>query len=163
MHAQTLPQTSPALSSSRFTWAGSMCDGSSMGISTDSNPHFLNCGKSFVESFVNGDVNRKVLMPNLMVRGFSPAGEKSQLGGAASGPVGFASLLQRVGKRPLPLEQCAAGALGHDHTHESEPHGPRRPGGPRDDDKRQKGHHRAARGDHVVDPHVVAAAVRAVI
>src|SRR5688500_9838476 len=118
MHAQTLPQTSPALSSSRFTWAGSMCDGSSMGISTDSNPHFLNCGKSFVESFVNGDVNRKVLMPNLMVRGFSPAGEKSQLGGAASGPVGFPRLFQWVGEGALPVEQGATRALRHDDAHE---------------------------------------------
>src|SRR5688572_19554869 len=85
MHAQTLPQTRPTLSSSRFTCAGSMCDGSSIGISTDSNPHFLNWGKSLVESFVNGDVNRKVLMPNLMVPGFSPAGEISQLCSGTAG------------------------------------------------------------------------------
>src|SRR5687767_8455123 len=129
MHAQTLPQTSPALSSSRFTCAGSMCDGSSMGISTDSNPHFLNCGKSFVESFVNGDVNRKVLMPNLMVRGFSPPGEKSQLGGVASGPVGFPRFIEGVGKGSLPLEQRAAGALGHDDAHEPKPDGPCGPSG----------------------------------
>src|SRR3712207_6035366 len=76
MHAHTLPQTSPALSSSTLTRAGSMWDGSSIGISTDSNPHFLNFGNSFVESFVNGDVNRNVLMPSLIGDGFSkPAAE----------------------------------------------------------------------------------------
>src|SRR5690242_2897737 len=67
MHAQTLPQTSPALSSSALTLAGSMWDGSSIGISTDSNPHFLNCGKSLVDSVVKGETKRNVLIPNLMV------------------------------------------------------------------------------------------------
>ena len=65
MHAQTEPQASPCLSSSRFTCAGSICDGSSMGISTVSKPHRLNWPNSFVLSLVNGDVNRNVLMPNL--------------------------------------------------------------------------------------------------
>src|SRR4051812_26530951 len=66
MQAQTDPQTSPLLSSSAFTCAGSMWLGSSTGISTVSNPHFLNCGKSLVDSLVNGDVNKKVLIPNLI-------------------------------------------------------------------------------------------------
>src|SRR5687767_4349499 len=69
MHAQTEPQTNPFLSSSAFTWAGSICDGSSTGISIDSNPHFLNCGNSFVLSFVKGEVNKNVLIPNLIVLG----------------------------------------------------------------------------------------------
>jgi hypothetical protein len=38
-----------------------------MGISTVSKPHFLNVGKSETLSVVNGEVNRKELMPNLMV------------------------------------------------------------------------------------------------
>src|SRR5437899_9024567 len=63
MQAQTEPQTSLFLSSSRFTWAGSMWAGSSMGISTVSKPQRLNCGKSLVLSLVKGDVKRKVLMP----------------------------------------------------------------------------------------------------
>src|SRR5690348_12883343 len=63
MQAQTEPQTSLCLSSSRFTWAGSMWDGSSTGISMVSNPQRLNCGKSLVLSLVKGDVKRKVLMP----------------------------------------------------------------------------------------------------
>src|SRR2546430_218073 len=66
MQAQTEAQTSPWLSSSRFTCAGSMCDGSSTGISTVSKPHFLKVLKSFVLSLVNGEVNKKVLMPNLI-------------------------------------------------------------------------------------------------
>src|SRR2546425_132760 len=66
MQAQTEPQTSPSLSSARFTCAGSMCDGSSTGISTVSKPHFLKVLKSFVLSLVNGEVNKKVLMPNLI-------------------------------------------------------------------------------------------------
>src|SRR3954465_11067700 len=66
MHAQTDPQTSPFLSNSAFTCAGSIWLGSSTGISTVSKPHFLNCGKSLVESLVNGEVNKKVLIPNLI-------------------------------------------------------------------------------------------------
>src|SRR5688572_31722627 len=69
MHAQTDPHTNPCLSNSRFTCAGSICDGSSIGISTDSNPHFLNCGNNFVLSLVNGEVNKNVLIPNLIVSG----------------------------------------------------------------------------------------------
>src|SRR4051812_31844407 len=46
-----------------------MCDGSSTGISMVSKPHFLNCGNSFVLSFVKGEVKRKVLIPNLIVSG----------------------------------------------------------------------------------------------
>jgi hypothetical protein len=41
-----------------------------MGISTDSKPHFLNVRKRRVLSFVNGDVKRKVLIPNLMLEIF---------------------------------------------------------------------------------------------
>src|SRR5258706_9655993 len=69
MHAQTEPQTKPCLSNSAFTCAGSMCEGSSTGISTVSNPHFLNCGNSFVLSLVKGEVNKNVLIPNLIVFG----------------------------------------------------------------------------------------------
>src|ERR1051325_6184810 len=71
MHAQTEPQASLFLSSSRRTCAGSMCDGSSTGISTVSNPHFLNVGNSFVLSLVKGDVNKNVLMPSLINLGLS--------------------------------------------------------------------------------------------
>src|SRR5438093_11342261 len=67
MQAQAEPQTSPCLFNSSFTKAGSMCDGSSIGISTVSNPHFLNVLKSGVLSLVKGDVNRNVLMPNLIM------------------------------------------------------------------------------------------------
>src|SRR5436190_1568607 len=67
LHAHTLPHTRPCLSSSALTLAGSMWDGSSIGISTDSNPHFLNVGNSLVEAVVNGDVNRNVLIPSLIV------------------------------------------------------------------------------------------------
>src|SRR5262245_12720482 len=66
MQAQTLPQTSLFLSSSRRTWAGSICDGSSTGISTVSKPHFLKVGNNFVLALVNGDVNRNVLIPSLI-------------------------------------------------------------------------------------------------
>src|ERR1043166_7579301 len=66
MHAQTDPQTRPCLSNSCFTCPGSMCDGSSTGISIVSNPHFLKRGKSFVLSLVKGEVKRKVLIPNLI-------------------------------------------------------------------------------------------------
>src|SRR5215470_5361562 len=40
-----------------------MWDGSSIGISTVSNPQRLNCGKRLVLWLVKGDVKRKVLMP----------------------------------------------------------------------------------------------------
>src|ERR1051325_8833087 len=66
MQAQTEPQTRPCLSNSRLTWAGSMCEGSSTGISMDLKPHFLKVGKSRVLLLVNGEVNRKVLMPSLI-------------------------------------------------------------------------------------------------
>src|SRR4051794_10999959 len=66
MQAQTDPQTRPFFSSSACTYFGSMCDGSSIGISTDSKPHFLNMGNSLVDSLVNGDVNKNVLIPSLM-------------------------------------------------------------------------------------------------
>ena len=66
--AQTLPQTKPFLSSCAFTFAGSIWNGSSMAISTLSNHHCLNLGKSRVLRVVNGDVNRKLLMPNLICR-----------------------------------------------------------------------------------------------
>lgn len=36
-------------------------------------PHFLNVLNSFVLSFVNGDANRKVFMPNLIMRGEEPS------------------------------------------------------------------------------------------
>src|SRR3954468_6432210 len=67
MQAQTEPQARPFLSSSALTCFGSMWDGSSRGISTDWKPHFLNFGKSFVLSLVNGEVKRKVLIPNLII------------------------------------------------------------------------------------------------
>ena len=38
-----------------------------MGISMVSKPHCLNCLNSFVLSFVNGEVKRKVLMPSLIM------------------------------------------------------------------------------------------------
>ena len=46
-----------------FTSTGSMCVRSSTEISTVSNPHALNCGNHRVLRFVNGQLNRKVLMP----------------------------------------------------------------------------------------------------
>src|SRR5881394_546709 len=67
MQAQTEPHANPCLSNSAFTKAGSMCDKSSTGISTVSKPHFLNVLKSFVLSLVKGEVNKKVLMPNLIM------------------------------------------------------------------------------------------------
>ena len=67
MQAQIDPHARPALSRAARTWAASMWEGSSIGISTVSNPHFLNLGKSEALSVVNGEVNRKELMPNLMV------------------------------------------------------------------------------------------------
>src|SRR4051812_24823973 len=67
MQAHTLPTAIPALSAAAFTAAGSMCDGSSIGISTVSKPHFLNVAKSLVLSVVNGETKRKELMPNLMM------------------------------------------------------------------------------------------------
>src|SRR5262245_22178129 len=44
-----------------------MWEVSSTGISTVSKPHLLNVLKSFVLSLVKGEVNRKVLMPNLIM------------------------------------------------------------------------------------------------
>src|SRR5829696_7057646 len=67
MHAQTLPIATPALSAAAFTFAGSMCDGSSIGISTESKPQSLNFLKSRVLSVVKGEVKRKVLMPKRIV------------------------------------------------------------------------------------------------
>src|SRR5437879_4431633 len=66
MHAQIEPQTIPALSSSLLTWCGSMWSGSSMGSSTVSKPHCLNCLNSFVLLLLNGEVNRKVFNPSLI-------------------------------------------------------------------------------------------------
>jgi hypothetical protein len=37
-----------------------------MGSSSVSKPHFLNLGKSLIDSVVKGEVNRKVLMPKRM-------------------------------------------------------------------------------------------------
>jgi len=54
MHAHTLPIFNPALSAAAFTFTGSMCSSASTGISTVSKPHFLNLGKSFTLSVVNG-------------------------------------------------------------------------------------------------------------
>src|SRR4051794_37031790 len=79
MHAHTLPHTSPAFFSSALTWPGVMWDGSSIGISTVSNPHFLNWGKRFVDLSVNGDVNRKVLIPSLMGSELSAARGEYQM------------------------------------------------------------------------------------
>ncbi len=67
MQAQTEPHTSPCWSSSALTRAGSMWLGSSTGISTVSNPHFLKVLKRAVLLLVNGEVNRNVLMPNLIL------------------------------------------------------------------------------------------------
>ncbi len=47
-----------------------ICSGASMGISTVSKPHFLNLGKRLVDFVVNGEVNRKELMPNLITCGY---------------------------------------------------------------------------------------------
>src|SRR2546426_10612156 len=66
MQAQTEPHTKPCRSSSRRTLAGSMWEGSSIGISTVSNHHFLNVLNKPVLWVVNGDVNRNVLMPILI-------------------------------------------------------------------------------------------------
>src|SRR5262245_9121201 len=70
MQAQTEPQTRPWLSTARGTWARTMGDGASPGISIDLKPRFLNMGKSLVLLLVNGEVKRKVLMPSL-IRNFS--------------------------------------------------------------------------------------------
>src|SRR5207249_6072553 len=63
---QSVPHTRPYRSSSDFTKAGSMWDSCSTAISTESNPQALKFLKSLVLSLVKGEVNRKVLMPNLM-------------------------------------------------------------------------------------------------
>jgi hypothetical protein len=68
MQAHTLPIAKPALSAAAFTLAGSMCSGDSIGSSTVSKPHFLNLGKSFTLSVVNGETKRKELMPILICR-----------------------------------------------------------------------------------------------
>jgi len=73
MQAQTEPQTKPFFSSSPCTYVGSMWEGSSTGISTDSKSHFLNMVKSLVESLVKGDVNKNVLIPSLMGAHFAHA------------------------------------------------------------------------------------------
>src|SRR2546423_3650072 len=74
MQAQTEPQTSPSLSSSALTWAGLMCERSSTGISIDWKPHFLKVLNNAVLSLVKGEVNRKVLMPSLIVEKYFPTG-----------------------------------------------------------------------------------------
>src|SRR5687767_2909090 len=79
MHAHTLPHTRPAFFSSALMWLGVMWDGSSIGISTVSKPHFLNCGKRVVDLSVNGDVKRKVLMPSLMGAELSAGRTKYQI------------------------------------------------------------------------------------
>src|SRR6478672_6136296 len=79
MHAHTLPHTSPAFFNSALMCDGVICDGSSIGISTVSNPHFLNCGNRLVDLSVNGDVNRKVLIPSLMGSELSAARRKGQI------------------------------------------------------------------------------------
>src|SRR4051794_25083783 len=66
MHAHTLPMASPAFSAAAFTFAGSMCDGSSIGISTVSKPQSLNFLKSFTLSVTKGETKRKELMPKRM-------------------------------------------------------------------------------------------------
>src|SRR5579859_4804423 len=66
MQAQTEPQTSPALSSSRLTCTGSIWAGSSIGSSTVSNPQSLNCLNSLVLLLLKGEVNRKVFSPSLI-------------------------------------------------------------------------------------------------
>src|ERR1051326_7555003 len=79
MQAQTEPQANPCLSNSSFTKAGSMWEVSSTGISTVSKPHFLNVLKSFVLSLVKGEVNRNVLMPNLIKEFFDRLVEREKL------------------------------------------------------------------------------------
>src|SRR5260370_41197582 len=74
MQAQTDPQTRPFFSNSLCTYFGSMWEGSSIGISTVSNPHFLKVGKSLVESLVKGEVNKNVLIPSLMASHSAHAG-----------------------------------------------------------------------------------------
>jgi hypothetical protein len=37
-----------------------------MAISTDSKPHFLNCGNNEISASVKGEVNKNVLIPNFM-------------------------------------------------------------------------------------------------
>src|SRR5260370_8628107 len=61
--AQTVPQTRPCLSNSFFTWAGSMWARSSTGISTLWKPHFLKVGKRRGLSLVEGEGNKKELLP----------------------------------------------------------------------------------------------------
>ena len=57
----------PALSAAARTLTGSMWDGSSMGSSRVSKPHFLNLGKSFTLSVTNGETYRKVFNPKRIV------------------------------------------------------------------------------------------------
>src|SRR3954462_8869102 len=66
MHAHTLPIAMPAFSAPAFTFAGSMCDGSSIGISTVSKPQSLNFLKSFTLSVTKGETKRNELMPKRM-------------------------------------------------------------------------------------------------
>ena len=63
MHAQMLPTAMPAFFAAAFTATGSMCEGSSTGISTVSKPHFLNCENSLVLAVTNGLTNRNELIP----------------------------------------------------------------------------------------------------
>src|SRR2546427_13115840 len=71
--AQTVPQTRPCLSSSLFTWAGSMWARSSTGISTLWKPHFLKVGKRRGLSLGDGGGDKKVFMPNLLIETFRQA------------------------------------------------------------------------------------------
>jgi len=61
-----LPQTRPLRSSSERTNLGSTCDSCSRAISTDSKPHLRKSGNSVVLALVKGEVNKNVLIPNLM-------------------------------------------------------------------------------------------------
>src|SRR5687768_268634 len=68
MHAHTLPIARPDFSAAARTFGGSICEGSSIAISTVSNPQRRKVGKSETLCVVKGEVKRKVLMPILMGR-----------------------------------------------------------------------------------------------
>ena len=76
-----------------------------MAISTVSNPHFLNCGKSRTLRVVKGDAKRKVLTPNLiMVVGWIqfPSGYVSRVECQAAHMFGVPVIpLSRIGTRTL--------------------------------------------------------------
>src|SRR5262249_1994070 len=66
-HGVTAPQAIPRRSKDALIQCESIFEGSSMGISTDSKPHFLKRGNNFTLSFVNGEAKRKVLIPKRII------------------------------------------------------------------------------------------------